>query len=131
MPSARGIVGLAVSLLLIAILVPIAMTEIVGANQTGWGTALVTIFGTVIPVLAIIGLALKFLPGSRKGSSRSVVNLAVGLLLIAILVPIGILILVNTNTTTWPSATGVVFATVLPILALIGLALKFLPGSRK
>jgi len=107
------------------------MLEIVGANTTGWGTALITIFGTVIPVLAIIGLALKFLPGSRKGSSRSVVNLSIGLLLIAILVPIGLLILVNTNTSTWPTATGVVFATVLPILALIGLALKFLPGSRK
>ena len=128
MATAKAVVGVAVSILLVAILVPIAMTEMVGANTTGWGASLITIFGTVVPILAIIGIALKYIPSS-KGSSRSVVNVAVGLLIFAIMMPIGILILVNTNTSTWPTATGVVFATVLPILALIGVALKFL--SRK
>ena len=125
MATARAVVGVAVSILLVAILVPIAMTEMVGANTTGWGASLITIFGTVVPILAIIGIALKYIP-STKGSSRSVVNVAVGLLIFAIMMPIGILILVNTNTSTWPTATGVVFATVLPILALVGIALKFL-----
>ena len=128
MASGAKIIGVAVSLLLVAVLVPIAMTEIVGANQSGWGAPLITIFSTVVPILAIIGIALKYVPSSR-GSSRSVVNVAIALLLFAIVMPIGILILVNTNTSTWPTATGIVFATVLPILALVGVALGFL--SRK
>jgi len=130
MASAKSIAGLAVTVILIGVLLPIAMTEIIGANTTGWSTAQTTIFQTVIPILCIIGLALAFLPRGKKGSSRSVVNMAVGLLLIAILVPIGILVLVNENTTTWPTATGTVFGTVLPILILIGLALKFLPRGK-
>ena len=65
MATARAVVGVAVSILLVAILVPIAMTEIVGANQTGWGSALITIFSTVVPILAIIGIALKYVPGSK------------------------------------------------------------------
>ena len=125
MASGRSIVGIAVSILLVAILVPIAMTEIVGANTTGFSSAVLTLFGTIVPILAIIGIALKYVPGS-KGSSRSVVNVAIGLPIFAIMMPIGILILVNVNTSTWPTATGVVFATVLPILALVGIALKFL-----
>jgi len=128
MASGKSIVGIAVSILLCAILVPIAMTEIVGANTTGFTAPILTLFGTVVPILAIIGIALKYIPSS-KGSSRNVVNVALGLLLFAILIPIGLLIMVNTNTSTWPTATGVVFATVLPILALCGIALKFL--SRK
>ena len=128
MASGRSIVGIAVSILLVAILVPIAMTEIVGANTTGFSSAVLTLFGTIVPILAIIGIALKYIPSS-KGSSRSVVNVALALLLFAILMPIGLLILVNTNTSTWPTATGTVFGIVLPILALCGIALKFL--SRK
>jgi len=129
--GAKTIATIAISVILIGILVPIAMDELIASNTTGWSTAQKTLFQTVIPVLAIIGLALYYLPSSRKGSSRNVVNVAVGLLLVAILVPIGILVLVNKNTSTWPTATGTVFGTVLPILILIGLAIKFLPGSRK
>ena len=125
MATGRTIVGIAVSILLVAILVPIAMTQIVTANTTGFTTPILTLFGTIVPILAIIGIALKYIPSS-KGSSRNVVNVALALLLFAILMPIGLLIMVNTNTSTWPTATGVVFATVLPILALCGIALHFL-----
>jgi len=62
----RGVVGAAVAILLIGILVPIGLLAVADANTTGWNASVITIFQTVLPILAVIGLALKFLPGSRK-----------------------------------------------------------------
>ena len=131
--SPQAIVGIAVSLLVAAVLVPVAMTQILGANQSGWDASLILIFGTVVPILAIIGIAIKYIPGSRKGmaSTQAVVSMVVALLVFAVVMPIGLTRLVNVNVSTWDSAVGIIFVTVLPILALIGVALKFLPGSRK
>ena len=133
MASAKAIIGIAIGILLISVLFPIAMDEIVGANQTGWDASLILLFSTVVPILAVIGLALKYLPGSKKGmaSTQSVVLVVIGLLVFAVVMPMGITRLVNVNVTTWDDAVGIVFITVLPLLALIGVALKFLPGSKK
>lgn len=63
--SASEIVMLAVGFLLVAILTPIAMTELVGANTTGWQASVVTIFSTLLPVLYIVGVAIRYIP--RRG----------------------------------------------------------------
>ena len=60
--TAGEIVVLAVGFLLVAILTPIAMTELVGANTTGWQTAVKTIFTTLLPILYIVGVAIRYVP---------------------------------------------------------------------
>jgi len=63
--SASEIVGLAVGFLLVAILTPIAMNEVVGANVTGWAASVKTIFTVLLPILFIIGLALYYIPRGK------------------------------------------------------------------
>lgn len=59
--SARNIILSAVGFLLVAILTPIAMAELVGANTTGWEAAVVTVFQVVLPIVYIIGIAYAFI----------------------------------------------------------------------
>ena len=63
--SMTEIVVLAVGFLLVAILTPIGMTEIVGANTTGWQASVTTIFQVLLPILYIIGVAVRYVP--RRG----------------------------------------------------------------
>lgn len=63
--NAGTIVMLAVGFLLVAILTPIGMTEIVGANVTGWATSVKTIFTVLLPILYIIGVALYYIPQGK------------------------------------------------------------------
>lgn len=56
------VVGIAMALLIFAYLFPVAMQGITGANTTGWDDAVTTIFTVVLAILAIVGVALKFLP---------------------------------------------------------------------
>lgn len=60
--TAGTIVMLAVGFLLVAILTPIAMDEIVGANVTGWNASVKTIFSVLLPILYIIGVAITYIP---------------------------------------------------------------------
>lgn len=57
----KQVVMLAVALLLIGILGPIGISEIANATTTNWNASVVTIFQTVLPILAVIGMALGFL----------------------------------------------------------------------
>lgn len=59
--TARNIILSAVGFLLIAILTPIAMTQVIGANTTAWDTAVKTIFTTVLPIIYIVGVAYGFI----------------------------------------------------------------------
>lgn len=61
MPTAKGVVGLAVGVFLFAIMFPIAMDEITGANTTAWETPVTTIFTTVLPIIVIVGVAIAYL----------------------------------------------------------------------
>lgn len=56
------IVGVAVGILMIGVLVPIGIGEIAGANTTSWDASVVTVFTVVLPILAVIGLALFLIP---------------------------------------------------------------------
>jgi hypothetical protein len=56
------IVGVAVGLLVAAAIVPISMTTLLAANHTGVNAAVWTVFSILMPILAIIGLALYLMP---------------------------------------------------------------------
>lgn len=60
------IVGIAVGLLCAAIVIPLAMTTLLAANHTGVDATVYTVFSVLLPILAIIGLALYFLPKVGK-----------------------------------------------------------------
>ena len=64
------IIGLAVSFFLVAILGPIAIGTIanVNTNTTGggtWDASVITIFQIVLPVIWIVAVAIRYLPGKE------------------------------------------------------------------
>jgi len=65
--SAATIVMLAIGFLLVAILTPIAMDQIVGANYTGWSAPVKTIFTVLLPILFVIGVAIRYVPRAGGG----------------------------------------------------------------
>lgn len=56
------VVMMAVSFLLVAVLGPIAIGEIFGANVTGWNASVKTIFQVLLPILWVIGVAIAYVP---------------------------------------------------------------------
>lgn len=61
-PSAGEIILLAIGFFLVALLTPIAMDQVVAANTTSWGAAVKTIFTILLPILYIIGVAVRYVP---------------------------------------------------------------------
>jgi len=65
MRSTRGevdkIITLSVALLVFAIIFPIAMSQVVSANTTGWQSAVATIFTVLVPILGALAVALLFI----------------------------------------------------------------------
>ncbi len=49
-----------------AILLPPALTQLYTASTTGWNSAVVTVVEVLLPILAVIGTALYFMPKLRK-----------------------------------------------------------------
>ena len=62
----EDIIMMAIGFFLIAILGPMALNEVFGANTTGWSATVKTIFQTLLPILWVIGCALYFVPRGRK-----------------------------------------------------------------
>lgn len=60
--SIGDIILLSIGFVLVAILTPLGMTEIVGANVTGWQASVKTIFQVLLPILYIIGVAVRYIP---------------------------------------------------------------------
>jgi len=60
-------------------------------------------------------------------SARTVIILAIGFLLTAILTPIAMDQIVAANTTGWNAAVKTIFTVLLPILYIIGVALYYVP----
>jgi len=58
----RDAIIASIAVFLIAIVMPIGLSQIYSANTTGWDPAVKTIFTVLFPVLSIIGLVLHFLP---------------------------------------------------------------------
>ena len=59
MMSVKVIVGLIVSLYVLANLLPSAITAIIGANTSGWGAANIALWG-LLPLLVIIVIVMKY-----------------------------------------------------------------------
>lgn len=55
------VVAISVGLLVAAILMPIALTTLADANTTGVNESVVIILTVLLPVLAVIGIAMYFL----------------------------------------------------------------------
>ena len=64
--SIQEIVGLAIGFFLVGILGPIALGEIFNANTTGWNNTVITVFQTLLPVLFVIGVAIRYVPRLRS-----------------------------------------------------------------
>jgi fumarate reductase subunit D len=60
--SPSKIIGLVVALLLIGILLPIGLTDLLAYTSTD--STIQTLVSSVIPIMAIIGLVLAFVPRS-------------------------------------------------------------------
>ena len=73
----------------------------------------------------------KFLRNKKAVGAGAVVSIAVGLLICAYLFPIGINAIMDSNTSVWDTAVTTIFTVVLPILATVGVALKFIPSAKK
>lgn len=61
--TSSSIIGLAVSFFLVAIMGPIAIGTIANTTTTNWDASVVTIFQVVLPIIWVVGVALKYLPG--------------------------------------------------------------------
>lgn len=57
----KNVILSAVGFLMVIILTPIAMSELVGANTTGWEASVTTVFTIVLPIIYIIGVAYAFI----------------------------------------------------------------------
>lgn len=63
MGALHKIVGVAVGLLVAALLMPVALNSIANATLTNVDAAVITIFQVLLPVLAVIAIAIYFLKG--------------------------------------------------------------------
>lgn len=63
--SAGEVVTLAVSFFLVAILGPIALGEVANASTVNWEASVVTMFQIVLPILWVIGVAIKYIPRGK------------------------------------------------------------------
>ena len=65
MGTIETVVYLVIALFVAAILLPPALTQIYSASTTGWNSATVTVFQVLLPILAVIAIALYFIPKVR------------------------------------------------------------------
>lgn len=56
------VITMAVTFLLVAVLAPIAIGTIINATTTNWDPAVKTIFQVLLPLLWIIGVAIRYIP---------------------------------------------------------------------
>jgi hypothetical protein len=61
----EDVILMAISFLLVAVLGPIAINEVIGANVTGWNAAVKTIFQVLLPIIWIVGVAIAYVPRGK------------------------------------------------------------------
>ena len=65
--NSSAIIGLVVSLILVAILMPIGINQIAGAVfDEGVDATIVTLLTIVVPIMAVIGIVLQMIPGNKE-----------------------------------------------------------------
>jgi len=144
--SAQAIILLAVAALMVAVMFPMGMTEIIKYNATTkplWNAAVLTIFTLLTPILFIVGIAIKFIPRAKgaflekfkrdtKGAVTpvTIILLAIGFILTCIITPIILDQIAGTTTTLWNAAIKTLFTILIPILYIIGIAVRFIPTGK-
>lgn len=61
-PIVTKIMEIAIGLLIVAVMVPIGLTTLAGATLTGVDPTVQTVLLVLLPILAILGIALYFMP---------------------------------------------------------------------
>lgn len=56
------IIGIAVGLLLVAVLIPVALQTLATANVTDVDPTVIVVLQVVLPILAILAIAIYFIP---------------------------------------------------------------------
>ncbi len=59
------VVAIAIGLFIVAVLLPPALNELANATMTNVDPAVITVLTILLPILAVIGIALYFIP--RRG----------------------------------------------------------------
>lgn len=59
------IVGIAIGLFVASVIVPSALVSMANATLTGVDASVITIFQVLLPILAVIGIAMMFLKDSQ------------------------------------------------------------------
>lgn len=59
--TAYEVVIIVVAFVVAAYMIPIGMTAITAANTTAWNAGVTAIFVIVLPIIVVIGIAIKFL----------------------------------------------------------------------
>jgi hypothetical protein len=151
--NARNAVVLLAGFIVAAVLLPISLNQIALATHTNWNAGLWTIFSVVVPILAVVAIALSYIGGvgggggGKKGAwtklklfvndknakMANTVAIVITLILMAVMFPIGMtsLTVATFNSTTVGAAVYTISTVVLPILVAIGIALKFITGGKK
>lgn len=62
----KDVVIMVVSFFLVAILGPIAIGTIANATTANWNASVITIFQVLLPIIWVIGVALKYVPRGGK-----------------------------------------------------------------
>lgn len=62
----RYVIMLGIAMIATAYLIPLSLQAIAEANLTGVNAAVASIFTIVLPILAILGVALAFMPPELK-----------------------------------------------------------------
>jgi hypothetical protein len=124
----KTIVTIVMGVLLVALLFPVAMDQIATTTHTGWNSAVWTVFSVLLPILCVIAIAMLFVykaTSGRRGELKTIATLVVGLLLVALLFPVAMDQIASINTTGWNPAVATVVTVLLPILAIIAIAMIF------
>lgn len=62
----KFVIAIAIGLFVTAVLLPPALLSLADANVTGVDPAVVTILQVLLPILAVIAIAIAFLPAGTK-----------------------------------------------------------------
>ena len=59
------VISLVIGAFVAAVLLPIAINQIVSTSTTNWNPAVATVFSVLLPVLVMVAVVLRFLPKKK------------------------------------------------------------------
>ena len=63
--SMQDVMVAGIAFFLLAIILPIAISTVANSSTVNWDTSVVTIFQVLLPIIVVIGIAIKFVPKIR------------------------------------------------------------------